>query len=60
MKEAEGLEVQVIEARGRVLGLEHPDTLASMDSLASTYRDQGRHKEAERVGVQAIQAYDIR
>src|SRR3954469_21221439 len=29
------------------LGAEHPDTLTSMANLASTYRNQGRWKEAE-------------
>ena len=31
----------------RMLGAEHPDTLTSMANLASTYRNQGRWKEAE-------------
>jgi Tetratricopeptide repeat len=34
-----------------VLGEEHPDTLTSMNNLASTYRDQGRWKEAEELEV---------
>jgi hypothetical protein len=34
--EAEKLEVQVMEARKRVLGEEHPDTLISMANLASS------------------------
>ena len=33
-KEAEELEVQVIETRKRVLGVEHSDTLTSMANLA--------------------------
>jgi Tetratricopeptide repeat len=41
-KEAEGLEVQVMETKKRVLGAEHPDTLTSMAHLASTYRNH-RH-----------------
>jgi hypothetical protein len=36
-----------METFKRVLGQEHPDTLTSMANLASTYRDQGRWKEAE-------------
>jgi hypothetical protein len=36
-----------MEARKRVLGAEHPDTLTSMDNLALTYGDQGRWMEAE-------------
>jgi len=36
-KEAEKLEVQVMETGARVLGPEHPDTLISMANLASTF-----------------------
>ncbi|KAK5689371.1 hypothetical protein LTR17_026301 [Elasticomyces elasticus] len=45
-KEAEELEVKVMETSRRVLGGEHPDTLSSMANLASTYRNQGRWNEA--------------
>ncbi|KAK2616805.1 SET domain-containing protein 3 [Conoideocrella luteorostrata] len=54
-KKTEELEVQVIEMRKRVLGLEHPDTLTSMAYLASTYKIQGRWKEAEELEVQVIE-----
>jgi tetratricopeptide (TPR) repeat protein len=54
-KEAEDLEVQVMETRKRVLGAEHPDTLTSIANLASTYRDQGRWKEAEDLFVQVME-----
>ena len=40
-KEAEELEVPVMETRNRVLGQDHPDTLTSMGNLASTYLGQG-------------------
>ncbi|KAK1974190.1 hypothetical protein LZ30DRAFT_570320, partial [Colletotrichum cereale] len=40
-------DVQVMETRKRMLGDEHPSTLTSMANLASTYRNQGRWKEAE-------------
>lgn len=36
-KEAEELEIQVMETRKRVLGEEHPDTLSSMANLALIY-----------------------
>jgi tetratricopeptide (TPR) repeat protein len=55
-KEAEELGVQVMQTRKRVLTNEHPDTLASMANLASTYIYQGRWKEAEELGVQVMQA----
>ncbi|KAI4085751.1 MAG: hypothetical protein L6R37_008477 [Teloschistes peruensis] len=54
-KEAEELQVQVMETRTRVLGEEHPDTLTSMANLASTYWNQGRWKEAEELNVQVIE-----
>jgi hypothetical protein len=53
-KEAEELEVQVMETRKRVLGDEHLHTLSSMANLAATYRIQGRWKEAEELEVQVI------
>jgi len=45
-KEAEELDVQVVEKRKRVLGQEHPDTLTSMNNLAWTLKSQGRDDEA--------------
>lgn len=53
--ESEELSVQVMETRKRVLGDEHPDTLASMGNLAFTYNKQGRWKEAEKLGVQVME-----
>jgi hypothetical protein len=41
-KEAEQLEMQVMETRKTKHGEDHPDTLSSMANLASTYRIQGR------------------
>jgi Tetratricopeptide repeat len=43
-KEAEVLEVRVLEMRKAVLGQEHPDTLTGMANLASTFWNQGRWK----------------
>ena len=44
-----------MEIRKRVLGAEHPSTLTSMANLASTYRNQGRWKEAEELEVQVME-----
>lgn len=52
--EAEELEMQVMETRKRMLGMEHPDTLTSMANLASIYRNQGRWKEAEELELQVM------
>ena len=46
---------EAIKSYGKVLGLEHPDTLISINNLASTYRDQGRWKEAEELEVQVME-----
>ena len=53
-KEAEELDLQVMETRKRVLGLQHQATLTSMTSLASTFRYQGRWKEAEELELQVM------
>ena len=53
-KEAEGLGVQVLEARERVLGQEHPDTLTSMNHLASILKSQGRDDEAVALMAQCV------
>ncbi|KAI4940161.1 hypothetical protein J4E86_011127 [Alternaria arbusti] len=55
-EEAEELQVQVMQARKRVLTNEHPMTLKSIGNLAATYSTQGRWKEAEELQVQVMQA----
>ncbi|KAF2867143.1 hypothetical protein BDV95DRAFT_598272 [Massariosphaeria phaeospora] len=54
-KEAEELDVQVMETSLRVLGKEHPSTLTSIANLASTFWNQGRWKEAEELDVQVME-----
>jgi hypothetical protein len=44
-KEAEALQVVVMEKRMHLLGEEHPDTLTSIGNLAVTYSKQGQWKE---------------
>jgi hypothetical protein len=44
-----------METSSRVLGDEHPSTLTSMANLASTYRNQGRWKEAEDLFAQVME-----
>ena len=56
-KHLEGLNHQTLEARKRVLGPEHPDTLSSMNNLALAYHALGRDKEAEALFRQTL---DIR
>ncbi|OCK73381.1 hypothetical protein K432DRAFT_410741 [Lepidopterella palustris CBS 459.81] len=49
---AENISQSAMVVGEKVLGPEHPSTLTSMSTLASTYRDQGRWKEAEELDVQ--------
>jgi hypothetical protein len=54
-KEAEELEVQVMEATKRVLGKEHPSTLTSMNNLARILKSQGRNDEALELITKCVQ-----
>ena len=45
----------MIEVRKRVVGVEYPDMLTSMANLASTYKNQGRWKEAKELNMQVIE-----
>lgn len=54
-KEAEELKIQVIKTRIQILGTEHPDTLDSQVSLASTHTRLDRYKEAEELLVQVTE-----
>ena len=47
--EAESIHREVLGARRRVLGEEHPDTLTSAGNLAASLSNQGKHAEAERI-----------
>ncbi|KIJ99978.1 hypothetical protein K443DRAFT_8011 [Laccaria amethystina LaAM-08-1] len=51
--EAEKLEIQVLDARNRILGVEHPDTILAMKNLAITYRNLEKYTEAEKLENQA-------
>ena len=54
--EAEKLEIQVMDARKRILGVERPDTVKAMESLAATYNDLGKHTDAEKLKIQVLDA----
>jgi hypothetical protein len=55
-KEAEELNVTVLEVRRRVLGEGHPNTISAIASLARTFWNQGRWKEAEELEVKVLEA----
>ena len=54
-KEAEQLQLQVMETRKIKLGVDHPNTLTSMANLASTLWNQGRWEEAEQLQLQVTE-----
>ncbi len=54
-REAETLDVQVMEARKTKLGTDHPATLASMRNLASTFWKRGRWNDAETLDIQVLE-----
>jgi tetratricopeptide (TPR) repeat protein len=51
--EAEKLEIQVLDVRNRILGVEHPHTILAMENLAATLRSLGKYKEADKLVIQA-------
>ncbi|WPH01833.1 Hypothetical protein R9X50_00468700 [Acrodontium crateriforme] len=53
--DSEALLNRTKELRSKVLGEEHPDTLMSMNKLASTYSSQGRWTEAEQLKVRVLE-----
>ena len=55
-REAEPLAVRAMQVRERVLGLEHPSTLTSVNNLALLYKSQGRYAEAEPLYQRALTA----
>ena len=60
LKEAEELDVLIMEPRKWVLGKEHPDFLASMNNLVSTYQNQGRWEEAKSSSMSTLHAGQLR
>jgi CHAT domain-containing protein/Tfp pilus assembly protein PilF len=55
-REAEPLFRRALEASERVLGKDHPDTLANANNLARLYHAQGRYGEAEPLFRRALEA----
>jgi serine/threonine protein kinase/tetratricopeptide (TPR) repeat protein len=47
LEQAERVLVKAGRTRGRLLGADHLDTVATQHQLASLYRDQGKHTQAE-------------
>jgi DNA-binding ferritin-like protein (Dps family) len=55
---AEKLEVQVMETRKKKLGVDHLDTLTSINNLAFTSKGQRRHPEAIKLMQGYVQLYE--
>jgi len=55
-KEAETLHIEVLNKRNKILGVEHPETIKAMGSLAATYRSLGKYTEAEKLKMQVLEA----
>ncbi|KIM30149.1 hypothetical protein M408DRAFT_294335, partial [Serendipita vermifera MAFF 305830] len=53
--ESEKLQVEVLEQRRRILGIEHPDTTKAAGNLAWTYQSQGRWSESEKLFVEVLE-----
>ena len=49
------VEQQVMELNSRVLPTRHPNLLASMANLASTYRNQARCKKVDELEGEAVE-----
>ncbi|KAK2044847.1 kinesin light chain [Colletotrichum somersetense] len=52
--ETEQLNRQALKLKKKVLGLENPETLASMNNLAVVLKSQGKHYEAEQMYRQTV------
>jgi tetratricopeptide (TPR) repeat protein len=52
---AEALHCQTMDARRRVLGSDHPDTLTSMHDVAAVYGAQGKYAQAEALDSQIVE-----
>ncbi|KAJ7657089.1 hypothetical protein B0H17DRAFT_1021310, partial [Mycena rosella] len=55
LKDAEQLQLAVLEYREGILGDSHPDTLWAMGNLAWTYYELRQFKEAEQLGVVVLE-----
>jgi tetratricopeptide (TPR) repeat protein len=55
---AEKMYREALEGREKMLGKEHPDTLTSVNNLASVLRDQGEYEEAEVMNRRALEGWE--
>lgn len=55
-EDAEVLEVEVVKTRQVSLGMDHPDTISAMASLAVSYRMQGQYTDAAELQSKVLRA----
>ncbi|KAJ7640930.1 hypothetical protein B0H17DRAFT_960193, partial [Mycena rosella] len=55
LKDAEQLQLAVLEDRRDILGEDHPETLRAMSNLTLTYGQLGQLREAEKLGVVVLE-----
>ena len=48
--------MQVLDARNKIIGVEHPDTINTMGNLAATYLMIRKYTEAEKLNMQVLDA----
>jgi D-Tyr-tRNAtyr deacylase len=53
-KEAETLEIKVLNERNKILGVDHPETINALENLAATYCNLGKYIEAEKLEIQVL------
>jgi len=53
-KEAETLQIKVLDTRSRILGVEHPDTIYAMESLAKTFGSLEKYEEVEKLEIDIL------
>jgi hypothetical protein len=58
-KEAEELEVQVVETSKRVLGEQYPDTLIQMSNLAITLKERGQNADAIKLREECVRLWTL-
>jgi Tfp pilus assembly protein PilF len=57
-EEAEMMYRRALEAQGKVLGFEHPNTLISVNDLGLVLSNQGKYEEAEAMHRRALEAQE--
>ena len=50
------MEIQILNVRNRIFGVEHPDTIHAMANLATTHRHLEKYTEAEKLEIEVLDA----